>query len=587
DFVFFLREVKMKGSLRFSSRRSPVICLHGCVASSQPLASNIGLDILKRGGNAADAAVAVAAALNVTEPVSTGLGGDAFCLFYDAATGQVRGLNGSGRSPKAQTLELVERCGFSQSKPPPYFHALNVTVPGAAACWCDTVTLFGSKKVDAVCGAKPGHLEKCDQLSLADLLQPAVDLAVRGFPVAEITAHHWAAGAGALRAAGRELGGDLLINNKPPKHGQVMSNPNLARTLQELALRGKAGFYEGRVAEAVVDVVRENGGVMSLDDMKNHVTAEITPIHTDYKTVRLWEVPPNSQGMAALIALNILENFPIKDLDHNSTDYLHVLVEALKLSMTDTMHFNADPDQAKVPVDGLLSRDYALRRAQSIQMNKAGSMCEHGIPTGSDTVYFTVVGREGNACSFVNSNYMGFGTGLVPRNCGFSLQNRGANFSLDPGHVNCVGPGKRPYHTIIPAMLTEASSGRLLCSYGVMGGFMQPQGHVQVLLNMVEFGMNPQAALDASRVFVQLDQAAQQWVLNLEEGVEQRVAEELRSRGHVVNWPVEGHDRAQFGRGQVISVGMWWHPSSGKPEGSERVLWAGSDPRADGCALGY
>uniref|UniRef100_A0A8B9J7R5 Gamma-glutamyltransferase YwrD n=4 Tax=Astyanax mexicanus TaxID=7994 RepID=A0A8B9J7R5_ASTMX len=559
----------MQDSLAFTSRRSPVVCLNGCVASSQPLASNIGLDILKRGGNAADAAVAVAAALNVTEPVSTGLGGDAFCLFYDATSRQVRGLNGSGKSPKALTLDLMERCGFSQTNPPSIFHAHNVTVPGAAACWCDTVAMFGSKK-----------------LSLADLLQPAVDLAQRGFPVAEITAYHWARGAETLKAAGRDLGGDLLINNRPPKHGQVMTNPSLAHTLQELALRGKAGFYEGRIAEAVVDVVREAGGVMSLDDLKNHVTTEITPIYTDYKTVRLWEVPPNTQGMAALIALNILQNFPIKDLAHNSADYLHVLAEALKLSMTDTMHYSTDPDRVTVPVEGLLSQQYALQRSQTIHMDKAGSVCEPGIPTGSDTVYFTVVDGEGNACSFVNSNYMGLGTGLVPRNCGFSLQNRGANFSLDPRHVNCLGPEKRPYHTIIPAMLTEASSGNLLCSYGVMGGFMQPQGHVQVLLNMLEFGMSPQVALDAPRVFVQFDQAAQQWQLYLEEGMNQEVVEDLRRRGHVVNWPIEGHERAMFGRGQVISVGTWWDPTREETRVPQRVLWAGSDPRADGCAVG-
>ncbi|XP_072516175.1 glutathione hydrolase-like YwrD proenzyme [Salminus brasiliensis] len=561
---------EMQDSLMFCARRSPVVCLNGCVASSQPLASNIGLDILKRGGNAADAAVAVAAALNVTEPMSTGLGGDAFCLFYDAVSRQVRGLNGSGRSPNALTLDLMEKCGFSQSNPPPIFHAHNVTVPGAAACWCDTVALFGSKT-----------------LSLADLLQPAIDLAEKGFPVAEITAHHWAMGTETLKAAGRDLGGDLLINNRPPKHGQVMTNPSLARTFQELALRGRAGFYEGRIAEAVVDVVKENGGVMSLDDLKNHVTAEITPIYTDYKTVRLWEVPPNSQGITALIALNILENVRIKDLGHNSADYLHVLVEALKLSMTDTMHFITDPDRVEVSVEGLLSKEYAQQRGQFILMDKARSDCEHGIPTGSDTVYFTVVDRQGNACSFVNSNYMGFGTGLVPRNCGFSLQNRGANFSLDPRHVNCIGPEKRPYHTIIPAMLTEASSGNLLCSYGVMGGFMQPQGHVQVLLNMLEFGMGPQVALDAPRVFVQFVQAARQWQLYLEEGVKPEVAEELRGRGHVVNWPIQGHKRALFGRGQVISVGTWWDPNREKTKVEQRVLWAGSDPRADGCAVGY
>ncbi|GAA6066308.1 glutathione hydrolase-like YwrD proenzyme, partial [Tachysurus ichikawai] len=269
-------------------------------------------------------------------------------------------------------------------------------------------------------------------------------------------------------------------------------------------------------------------------------------------------------------------------------NYLHILVESLKLSMTDTMHFSTDPDKSVVPVVGLLSKDYALQRAQLIQMDKARTVCEPGIPTGSDTVYFTVVDREGNACSFVNSNYMGFGTGLVPRNCGFSLQNRGANFSLDPSHVNCIGPEKRPYHTIIPAMLTDPLSGCLLCSFGVMGGFMQPQGHVQVLLNMLEFGMNPQHALDAPRVFVQFDQAAQMWMLHLEASIDRGVADELRERGHVVNWPVEGHERDRFGRGQIISVGKWWWDlTDEKPEEKERILWAGSDPRADGCAVGY
>ncbi|XP_030647314.1 uncharacterized protein LOC115827570 isoform X2 [Chanos chanos] len=474
----------------------------------------------------------------------------------------------SGKSPKALTLDVVEGFGFSKTSPPPYFHALNVTVPGAAACWCDTVQLFGSKK-----------------LSLAEVLQPAIELAQGGFPVAEVTAFHWAASAKALREAGRDLCKNFLPSSQPPKHGQIITNPALATTLQELARSGKAAFYTGRVAEAIVDVVRENGGVMSLEDLKSHSSLDISPIYTDYNGVRLWEIPPNSQGMAALIALNILETFAIKDMDHNSADYLHVLAEALKLSMTDTSWFCADPDQVKVPVEGLLSKHYASQRAQLIRMDRVGSVCESGAPRGSDTVYFSVVDGEGNACSFVNSNYMGFGTGLVPQNCGFSLQNRGANFSLDRCHGNCIGPEKRPYHTTIPALLTDSSSGRLLCSYGVMGGFMQPQGHVQVLLNMLEFKMNPQEALDAPRLFVQFNEAEKKWQLNLEAGVEQGVAEELRRRGHAVNWPVVGHQRAQFGRGQVISVGAWWETEN--PETARRVLWAGSDPRADGCAVGY
>ncbi|KAI5614720.1 gamma-glutamyltranspeptidase 1-like, partial [Silurus asotus] len=542
----------MQADLEFSSRRSPVICLNGCVASSQPLASNIGLEILKRGGNAADAAVAVAAALNVTEPTSTGLGGDAFCLFYDAKTKQVRGLNGSGRSPKALTLDLMRRYGFSQSNPPSKFHAFNVTVPGAAACWCDTVTLFGSKK-----------------LSLADLLQPAIDLAQNGFPVAEITAYHWADGIKSLRAAGRELGADLLINNQPPKHGQIMTNHNLAHTFQVRRIPW---------VQFICDI-RHQGLNRALLDCNNDSKVMLCKgFHTDYRKLAIHGNACQSSGI----------NYVLIYQGHNSAEYLHILAESLKLSLTDTMHFSTDPEKVKVPVEGLLSKDYAFQRAHFIQMDKARSVCEPGIPTGSDTVYFSVVDREGNGCSFVNSNYMGFGTGLVPPNCGFSLQNRGANFSLDSNHVNCIGSEKRPYHTIIPAMLTDPVSGHLLCSFGVMGGFMQPQGHVQVLLNMIEFGMNPQRALDAPRLFVQYDQAAKEWALNLEAGLDQNVADKLRERGHVVKWPVEGHERNQFGRGQIISKGKWWWDSNNeKTERDERVLWAGSDPRADGCAVGY
>ncbi|KAJ8374346.1 hypothetical protein SKAU_G00049260 [Synaphobranchus kaupii] len=559
----------MQQELPFSSRRSPAVCLNGCVASSQPLASVIGLDILKRGGNAADAAVAVAAALGVTEPCSTGIGGDCFCLFYDARIGQVRGLNGSGRSPRALTLDLLSSFGFSQSQPPSVFHAINVTVPGAAACWCETIQLFGSKK-----------------LTLGEVLEPAAELAERGFPVTEITAHHWAKWSKALKADGKALGGDFLINNQPPKHGQLFTNPTLARTYRELAQRGRSGFYDGRVAEAIVDVVGRNGGVMTLDDLKNHSSTEVRPIFTDYKGVRLWECPPNGQGIAAIIALNILKNFSMKEMGHNSGRYLHVLTEALKLSLVDVAQYCADPEKVNVPMEGLLSEGYGRQRAELINMQVA-AITEHGTPPGSDTVYFAIVDEEGNACSFVNSTYMGFGTGLVPQNCGFSLHNRGANFSLDRSHGNCVGPEKRPYHTIMPAVVTDAVSGRLLCCYGVMGAFMQPQGHVQVLLNMLEFGMNPQKALDAPRIFVHYNKADREWKLSVEDGVEQAVAEDLQKRGHTVTWPVSGHDRSQFGRGQVIAVGCWWDPDASEPEMAARVLWAGSDPRADGCALGY
>ncbi|XP_037624750.1 glutathione hydrolase-like YwrD proenzyme isoform X1 [Sebastes umbrosus] len=530
--------------------------------------------ILKRGGNAADAAVAIAAALAVTEPQSTGPGGDAFCLFYNGNTGEIRGINGSGRSARAQTLDFLEGRGYTAEAPPSPFDALNVTVPGAPACWCDTVQLFGSHK-----------------LSLQEVLSGAADLAEVGFPVAEVTAHHWAKCVAALRDDGKELGGDLLIDGRAPRSGQVFRNSNLAQTLKELGERGKPAFYQGRVAQAIVDIINQNGGIMTLDDLSSHDSEVITPISTEYKGVRLWEPPPNSQGLAALLLLNILENFPLKAAGHNSSDYIHVLVEAVRLALTDAQCYLGDPDHVTVPLETLLDKSYSRQRAQRISTDRAMEEVEPGLTTGSDTVYFCVIDSQGNACSFINSVYKGFGSGLVPKDCGFSLQNRGACFSLRRNHNNCVSGGKRPYHTIIPALLTNSATKsqkpRLLAALGVMGAFMQSQGHVQVLLNMLEFGMNPQQALDSPRVYVEYDQKTGQWLVNLEEGVGQEVAEELRRRGHNVSWPITGHQRSVFGWGQIITVGDWWNPSVNQADHPSRVLWAGSDPRADGCAQGY
>uniref|UniRef100_A0A8D0BMF0 Gamma-glutamyltransferase YwrD n=1 Tax=Salvator merianae TaxID=96440 RepID=A0A8D0BMF0_SALMN len=556
--------------LKFSSRRSPIVCCNGCVASSQPLATNIGLDILKKGGNAVDAAVAVAAALNVTEPCSTGLGGDCFCLFYDAGTKQVHGLNGSGRSPQSLSLELLKQHGFHKANPPPPLHAFNVTVPGAAAGWCDAVALYGSKK-----------------LSMGQILQPAIELAEKGFPVSEITSYHWKQGTHALQTPGNPHGKNLLIDGQAPEHGQVFCNPSLANTFKELAKYGKQGFYQGHVANAIVDIIQSNSGVMDLEDLKSHVTEEVKPIATNYKGLNIWEMPPNGQGITALLALNILENFNVKEMGHNSVCYLHVLIETIKISFADSFWFCADQEKVLVPVTKILSKYYAKDRSTLIDLQRATSKYHHGHPfqVGSDTVYFTVVDAQGNACSFINSNYMGFGTGLVPAGCGFTLQNRGANFSLNPDHPNCLAPRKRPYHTIIPALATAADSGKLLCSFGVMGGFMQPQGQVQVLLNMLEFHMNPQEALDAPRFCVEYDKK-DAWCVYLEDGIPEHVIEELRAKGHTVIAPVTGHSRSMFGRGQVVTKGDWWRPSR-KLQSAASVLWAGSDSRADGCALGY
>ncbi|XP_001630088.2 glutathione hydrolase-like YwrD proenzyme isoform X1 [Nematostella vectensis] len=549
---------------KFASRRSSVLCTHGVVASNQPLASRIGVQILKKGGNAADAAVAVAAALNVTQPCSTGIGGDCFCLYYDANSRTVKGLNGSGRAPAALTLDLLRNQGIGPKDQLPPLSAHSVTVPGAAAGWVDTVDVFGSKK-----------------LSMRDVLQPAIELAEEGFPVHHLTAHLWNANSHTLTRPENRHGSEMLLDGRPPREGDVMRLPNLAKTFKLLAEHGKAGFYQGPVAKAIVNVIHEHGGVMTLEDLAAHRSTFDEPIKTCYRGINVWEIPPNGQGITALIALNILEGFNLKELGHNSPEYLHLVAEALKLSFADTLWYNADPEKVHVPIKHMLSKEYAAERRKLIMRNRVMPECHHGTPyTSSDTEYLTVVDCHGNACSFIDSNYMNFGTGLVPQGCGFTLQNRGCNFSLDPDHPNALSPGKRPYHTIIPGMATYADSGELYTSFGVMGGFMQPQGHVQVLANMIDFGMDPQQALDMPRLHVN---AGLEGLVSLEEGIPQSTIDRLRALGHKLEGPISGYQRTLFGRGQII-MRKRGHSCGGE---EVAVLWAGSEGRGDGMAVGY
>lgn len=560
-------------ALPFQSRRSDVLTTGGCVAANHPLAARAGVEILQRGGNAADAAVAVAAALGVVEPTATGMGADAFCLFYNASDKSVKGLNGSGRAPAALTLDLVTSRGFDVWHPIPDGHGLSVTVPGAPAAWLDTLHNFGSGLI-----------------SLEEILNPAIQLAEEGFPVTEIIAHDWNLDENTLRKT--RFGHEMLLNGKAPSVGQMMYRPTTARTMRELLGGGKESFYGGHVAQAIVEEVGVAGGVLSLQDLAEHTSTLVQPISTAYKGVRLWEIPPNATGLTALEALNILENFDLKGLGHNSVRYLHLLIEAFKLSFADALACVADPAQVRVPVDALISKSYADHRRRLINPDKALEVYMPGdLPTGTDTTYLSVVDARGNACSFITSNYKGVGTGIVPRECGFSLQNRGLCFNLRSGHPDAPAPNKRPFHTIIPAMLTSASTQDLLACYGVMGGFMQPQGHVQVLLNMLEFGMSPQAALDQPRCFVNVPSFNPGYSIGpiwLEEGLPAGHVYALNAMGHQARGPIVGQDRAFFGRGNVIAKNAWWQAWNDEhvlEDTGPPVFWSGSDPRSDGCAL--
>jgi gamma-glutamyltranspeptidase/glutathione hydrolase len=554
-------------SLSFTSRRSSVYGKGGMVATSQPLASAAGLEILAKGGNAADAAVAAGAALNVTEPTSTGIGGDMFALFYSAETQRVTALNGSGRAPASLTLDRLKKDGFSAELPP--FHAHTVTVPGACAGWFDLIEKHGS-------------------LAMAEILAPAIRLAEEGFPVAPITARSW------QRGAERQLksalnGRELTIDGRGPNAGEIFRNPGLARTFQAIADGGKSAYYQGRIAEAIVSVIQEAGGCMSADDLASHVSTWEEPIFVDYHGYRVYECPPNGQGITALIALNILEGLDLASLPPLSVERMHLLIEAMRLAFTDSRWYVADPAFSNIPVNELLSKAYATERRRLIDPQHATLDQKRGTPiNSSNTVYLSAVDRFGNACSFINSNYWGFGTGIVPKGWGFTLQNRGYNFRLDPDHPNCLAPRKRPYHTIIPAMVTRTpekdrdhskrsrSDGggeveALYASYGVMGGFMQPQGHVQVLSALVDHGLDPQAALDLPRFCIDVEEVGGE--VALEDGLPQETIAGLQQLGHPM-YTVSGYERALFGRGQVILR-----------DAESGVLCAGSDPRADGCAM--
>jgi gamma-glutamyltranspeptidase/glutathione hydrolase len=535
----------------FTSRRSMVVARRGMVAASNPLASQAGLRILRAGGNAADAAIAAAAVMNVTAPASTGIGGDCFALYYDADTQQVSALNGSGRAPQALNLDTLKAAGIEGEMPARSVHA--VTVPGAARGWEDLLNRFGT-------------------LSLADVLQDAIHYAEDGYAVSPVFGTFWGQNETAKWLKSKPHTDDYVPDGKTPGIGDVMRLPGLARTFKAVADGGADAFYTGAIADAIVSTVQAEGGLLTHEDLAQHTSTWSEPIQADYRGYQVLEHPPNGQGLAALIALRIAAGWELDGRAWHSPEKLHLMIEAMRLAFADAKQYIADPQTDPAPVAFLLSEDYIAQRRGMIADKKAMQPPSYGTPPdSSDTIYLCVVDGDGNACSFINSLYMGFGSGIVAKDYGVFLQNRGANFSLQPGHPNQLEGGKRPYHTIIPGMLVR--DGELVAPFGVMGGFMQPQGHLQVISAMLDDDLNPQEALDRPRWC--LTSGTPDSGLALEDGIPGATMARLAELGHLVR-PVVGQGRAVFGSGQII-----------RRDADTGVLYGGSDPRKDGLVAGY
>jgi len=520
------------------------MCTKGMVATSQPMAAQAGLDVLKQGGNAMDAAIAASATLCVTEPQSTGIGGDCFILYHEASTGRLHGLNGSGRAPAKATLEEYRARGCEEV---PERGILSVSVPGAIAAWEDAVERFGTR-------------------SLGELLQPAITYAEEGYAVSPVVGWAWDRNAEML-AHTESSARVMLVDGKAPATGTIHRQPDLARTMRVIAKEGRKGFYEGKVAADIAAYMREHGGLIEEADLAAHVSEWVEPICTDYRGLRLYEIPPNGQGITALMTLNILEKTRLGEMEHLGTDYIHTVAEAFKLALVERDSQVADMAHAKVPVAAMLDKSFA-----ESQWNRIDPATALPFPMGSalnggaahkDTIYITVVDKDRNCCSFINSLFHNFGSGVIAGSTGIMLQNRGAGFVLEEGHPNCVAPGKRPMHTIIPAMAYRGDQ-PVLC-FGVMGGHYQAMGHATVLSNWLDFGMDLQEALDTPRFL------PQHGVLSVERGIPESTRQALRERGHTV-----AEADVPMGGGQAIYI-----------DHEAGVLSAGSEPRKDGMAVGY
>lgn len=534
--------------------RSEVIAQHGIAATSHPLATQVALDVLKAGGNAIDAAIAANAMLGLVEPTGNGMGGDLFAIIWDAKTQRLHGLNASGRSPKSLTMDYFKS---NNLKSIPSYGPIPVSVPGAVDGWWEMHQKFGKSEWKS-------------------LFQPAISYARQGFPIPEYIAYYWQRGIDILGKYPNFME-TFSINGRKPEVGDIKTNPFLANTLEKIAEGGRDVFYKGEIAHTIDDFMKKQGGFLSYEDLASHTSNWIDPVSTNYRGYDVWELPPNGQGIVALQMLNILEGFDFSQIEYGSPEHIHLFVEAKKLAFEDRARYYADMDFYDAPLDWLLSKEYAAERRALIDPDKAARTIDAGNPAlkEGDTIYMTVADGEGNMVSLIQSNYRGMGSGMVPDGLGFVLQNRGELFDLTEGRANTYAPGKRPFHTIIPAFVTK--DGKPFLSFGVMGGGFQPLGHTQIVMNIVDFGMNIQEAGDAPRIDHQGsseptgERMQNAGYVTLEDGFGWGVISELIKKGHQVRWGFGG-----YGGYQAI-----------KYDPQRKVYFGASESRKDGQAAGY
>ncbi|MEM9836924.1 MAG: gamma-glutamyltransferase [Bacteroidota bacterium] len=555
-FVLLATSFTLTGQDRITGKtfatRSEVIAQHGMAATSQPLATQVALDILKQGGTAVDAAIAANAVLGLVEPTGNGMGGDLFAIVWDAQKEELTALNASGRSPRSLTLDYFKEQNMTKI---PSHGPLPVSVPGCVDGWFELHAKYG-------------------KLPIADILQPAIDYAENGFPVTELIAYYLGRSVPFLSKY-EGFAEVFAPNGRAPVKGEIFKNPALGSTFRKIVAGGRDAFYKGDIAHTIADYMQAQGGFIRYEDLAEHTSEWVQPVSTNYRGYEVWEIPPNGQGIAALQILNILEGYDIAAMGFGSEAYIHTFTEAKKLAFEDRAKYYADMDFAKVPVAQLISKAYAAERRKLINPNRAARRIDASELRDGDTIYLTVADGDGNMVSLIQSNYRGMGSGMTPPGLGFVLQDRGELFALDQDHMNAFAPGKRPFHTIIPAFITK--DGKPWVSFGLMGGAMQPQGHAQIVVNLIDFQMNLQEAGDAPRI--QHGGSSQPTgeimtnggILYLETGTDYEVIRELAKKGHKVQFNIGG-----YGGYQAI---MW--------DEQNKVYYGASESRKDGQAAGY